>query len=47
MRRCPVSRGAAWMRATTFTTVLIVLLAAAVHVVPLVGEAQQAANIPG
>ena len=34
------------MHATTFITVLIVLLAAAVHVVPLVGEAQQAANTP-
>jgi len=39
MRRCPVSRGATWMHATTFITVLIVLLATAVHVVPLVGEA--------
>ena len=34
------------MHATTLITVLIVLLAAAVHVVPLVGEARQAANIP-
>jgi hypothetical protein len=34
------------MHASTFITVLIVLLAAAVHVSPLVGEAQQAANIP-
>ena len=34
------------MHATTFITVLIVLLAAAVHVAPLAGEAQQAANIP-
>jgi hypothetical protein len=33
------------MHATTFITVLIVLLVAAVHVVPPVGEAQQAANI--
>ena len=33
------------MHATTFITVLTVLLAAAVHVVPLGGEAQQAANI--
>jgi hypothetical protein len=34
------------MHAATFFTVLIVLLAAAVHDVPPVGEAQQAANIP-
>jgi putative ABC transport system substrate-binding protein len=34
------------MHATTFITVLIVLLAAAVHVVLLVAEAQQAANSP-
>ena len=34
------------MHAAMFITVLIVLLAAAVHVVPLAGEAQQAANIP-
>jgi len=34
------------MHAATFITVLIVLLAAAVHVVPLLDEAQQAANIP-
>jgi hypothetical protein len=34
------------MHAATFITVPIVLLAAAVHGVPLVGEAQQAANIP-
>jgi hypothetical protein len=34
------------MHATTCITGLIVLLAAAVHVVPLVDEAQQAANIP-
>jgi putative ABC transport system substrate-binding protein len=34
------------MHATMFITVLITLLAVAVHVVPLVGEAQQAANIP-
>jgi len=34
------------MRAAMFIIVLIVLLTAAVHVVPLVGEAQQAANIP-
>ena len=39
MHRCPVSRGATWMHATMFIAVLIVLLAAAVHVVPLVGEA--------
>src|SRR3989304_4987746 len=46
MRRCRVSRGATWMRATMCITVLSVLLAAAAPVVPLVGEAQQAANIP-
>ena len=34
------------MHAAMFITVLIVRLAVAVHVVPLVGEAQQAANIP-
>lgn len=34
------------MHAATFITVLIVLLAAAVHVALLVGAAQQAANIP-
>jgi len=34
------------MHAPTLITVLIVLLAAAVHVVPLVGAAQQATNIP-
>ena len=34
------------MHAATFITGLVVLLAARVHVVPLVGEAQQAANIP-
>jgi hypothetical protein len=46
MGRCPVSGTAAWMHATPFIAALIVLVAAAVHVVPLVGEAQQAANIP-
>ena len=46
MRRGPVSRGATWIQAATFITVLIVLLDVAVHVVPLGGEAQQAANIP-
>jgi putative ABC transport system substrate-binding protein len=34
------------MHATMFIAVLIVLLAAAVQMAPLVGEAQQAANIP-
>ena len=34
------------VHATTFIAVLIVLLAAAVRVVPLVGEAQQVATIP-
>jgi putative ABC transport system substrate-binding protein len=34
------------MHAATFITVLIVVLAAAVHFVPLVGEAQQAASLP-
>jgi hypothetical protein len=34
------------MYAATFMTVLIVLLAAAVHAVPLADKAQQAANLP-
>jgi putative ABC transport system substrate-binding protein len=34
------------MHAATFITVLIALLAAAVHVAPPAGEAQQPANIP-
>ena len=34
------------MHATTFIAVLIVLLAGAVLVVPLAGEAQQAASSP-
>src|SRR5713101_5145565 len=46
MRQRRVWRRGRSMHATTFIAVLIELLAAAVLVVPLAGEAQQAANIP-
>ena len=46
MRRRRVWRRARSMDAITFITVLIALLAVAVLVVPLAGEAQQAASLP-
>ena len=46
MRRHRVWRRARSMHATTFIGVLTALLAVAVLVVPLAGEAQQAASLP-
>jgi hypothetical protein len=46
MRRRRVWRRARSMHASTFSAVLIMLLAVAVLVVPLTGEAQQAASLP-